>query len=416
MNWSLKIRNDVYYYLHVLIAITLPLPFYAINNGLILLVGATWLVNFYMEPKINIQKSDRMIVFSSLLFLLIYLIGVLYSSNRQDAWISIERKLPMFFLPLIVATSPVIDSVKIKIILSAFLISCSIVTFLCIGYTFWLNKQQGYEFVYWYNFQYSEDNLTRKFGFHHVYFCMYLCFCQAIIFYLFKSTSKIALQVGLSFLSICLLLFMFGLGSRMGVIILILLLMLGIFLFIKNGVAAKLSIAVGVFVLFCAVGYQFPFIREKFTGLLNIDVNEFSVMYKASNRMVSIESTWNIFKNNWIFGVGPGDVNDLLIKEYKRINFQEGVIHTYNPHNQYLDTAASVGIIGLVILLVIVLFPLCRSIKSRDFISLSFALIPLFSFLTESMLSRQKGVVFFTFFLCILNIHRGKKEDSLMKY
>jgi O-antigen ligase len=416
MNKSQTLRYEVYYYVLLLLAVTLPLPFYAINNGFIIAASVVWLVNVFIEKKLEINKSDRIIVIGSTILFIIYVIGVSYSSNKVDAWTAVERKLPLFFFPLVVASLPGIGSKKINAILIGFLISCSAIAFLCVVYTFWFNKQLGYEFVYWYNFQYSEDNLTRKFGFHHVYFCMYLCFCEVIIFYLIRKTSKIFLKVLLAILSVFLMLFMMGLASRMGAIILIVLIALAVFLFIKRSFILKLSTVLGVIALVCFVGYQFPFIREKFTGFLNINVNEYSIRYQASNRMVSIVSTWSIFSKNWIFGVGTGDLNDLLIKEYERINFQEGLIHTYNPHNQYLDTAGAVGIFGLCALLTIMLFPLYSSITRRDFIGLSFSIIVLFSFLTESMLSRQKGVVFFSFFTCILSIHRNKREDFLMKF
>jgi len=60
-------------------------------------------------------------------------------------------------------------------------------------------------------------------------------------------------------------------------------------------------------------------------------------------------------------------------------------------------------------LLVLMLsFNLKNAIKNKDFIHIAFAVLMISLFLTESFLWRQRGIVFFTLFYCLLN--STKKE------
>jgi O-antigen ligase len=74
-----------------------------------------------------------------------------------------------------------------------------------------------------------------------------------------------------------------------------------------------------------------------------------------------------------------------------------------NFHNQYMEIYADLGIFGLAVFLVLVIYNLVKALKSGYFIHLAFAVLMISLFLTESFLWRQKGVVFFTLFYCLLN-------------
>jgi O-antigen ligase len=415
MNKRENVQQEIHFYLLVLLVITMPLTAYALNNAMIIGLGLNWLVGFYYKRKLEVERKDIVLLAASSSFFFLYVIGVAYSYDKLEAWTAVQRKLPLFFLPWIIASSATLGGKRIRFILIAFLASCSCISLLSVIHTIWLNKQLGIEWTYYNAFYFSEDNLTRKFGIHHVYMAMYLCFCEAIIFYLIRSSFSIYRKMALFVLSGFLMLYMFALSSRMAIIIMVILICLGIFLLVKRSFIAKLFFLLSTIAVVFIAGSQFSFIKEKFVGYFNIDINEYTEKYRASNRMMSAKITWDIFKSNWTFGIGPGDVNGVLLKEYEKASFEEGVTHSYNPHNQYLDTGASVGILGLVSLVALILTPFYRSVTERDFISLSFFVIVSFSFITESMLSRQNGAVFFATFLAILSM-KSRPGDIAMKF
>jgi len=74
-----------------------------------------------------------------------------------------------------------------------------------------------------------------------------------------------------------------------------------------------------------------------------------------------------------------------------------------NFHNQYVQIFAETGIFGLLLLVIILVINLKNAIKSKDFIHISFAILMISLFLTESFLARQRGIVFFAIMYCLCN-------------
>lgn len=104
-------------------------------------------------------------------------------------------------------------------------------------------------------------------------------------------------------------------------------------------------------------------------------------------------------------GVGTGNVDEVLADHLNRMEQQELAKQNYNPHNQYLQTGIEIGIFGLLILIAILVNGLWYGFKHRNWILVVLTANLFFNMLFESMLQRQSGIVFYTFFLCILVIY-----------
>jgi O-antigen ligase len=83
-----------------------------------------------------------------------------------------------------------------------------------------------------------------------------------------------------------------------------------------------------------------------------------------------------------------------------------------NFHNQYVQFFAETGILGLFLLLIIVFGNLKNAFKTKDFVHISFAILMISLFLTESFLARQRGVVFFAAIYCLFNSGIGFKSPD----
>jgi len=81
---------------------------------------------------------------------------------------------------------------------------------------------------------------------------------------------------------------------------------------------------------------------------------------------------------------------------------EEGYLRK-NFHNQYVQLFAELGIFGFLILIAMLAINLKNAIQTKDFVHISFAILMISLFLTESFLSRQRGIVFFTIMYCLLN-------------
>ena len=90
-------------------------------------------------------------------------------------------------------------------------------------------------------------------------------------------------------------------------------------------------------------------------------------------------------KYNLYQGTGKGD-------GYQNKNF----------HNQYVQTFAELGIIGFLILILMLGIMMYKAIKRENFLQISFTVLVISVFLTESFLWRQRGVSFFTIIFCLL--------------
>ncbi|MEN9322806.1 MAG: hypothetical protein RL699_586 [Bacteroidota bacterium] len=74
-----------------------------------------------------------------------------------------------------------------------------------------------------------------------------------------------------------------------------------------------------------------------------------------------------------------------------------------NFHNEYIQLFAELGIFGLLFLLALLFINTRNAFRTKDFAHISFAVLMISLFLTESFLSRQRGIVFFTLMYCLFN-------------
>ena len=81
----------------------------------------------------------------------------------------------------------------------------------------------------------------------------------------------------------------------------------------------------------------------------------------------------------------------------------------FNFHNQYVQTFAELGFFGFLILSLMVFINLNNAFRSKDFLHIVFAVTMFVLFLTESLLCRQRGIVFFITLYCLFN---SVKSDS----
>jgi O-antigen ligase len=133
--------------------------------------------------------------------------------------------------------------------------------------------------------------------------------------------------------------------------------------------------------------------------LTGINVGSSQALESTGGRIQSFEAGWKICKENWLIGVGIGDEQSALQKEFREQNFTYASHHKLNCHNQFLQTWLATGIFGLFILIVLVLLPL---ILNPSILSFGFSVLLILNLLVESMLERQIGLFFFTFFYLLL--------------
>jgi len=105
-----------------------------------------------------------------------------------------------------------------------------------------------------------------------------------------------------------------------------------------------------------------------------------------------------IIRENWLTGVGTGDLDHAFQEEYDKSGSLLEKEFRWHSHNQFLAIFATFGVFGLAWFLFSLIFPAIILSKFHDFYFLSFFIIIMLSMLTEDTLETQAGVTVFAFF------------------
>ena len=138
------------------------------------------------------------------------------------------------------------------------------------------------------------------------------------------------------------------------------------------------------------------------------NVESLPCMSSTQLRFNSIKASWEIIKRNPIIGVGTGDWQDELVKEYQNAEMPCNEYEKTAPHNQYLRTSLKFGFLGVAIYLFYLfrLFQIQRI--ERAFGQLSFLITVIFCGLGYDLLDVGSSAPFIAFFSTWLFFNRVK--------
>ena len=125
--------------------------------------------------------------------------------------------------------------------------------------------------------------------------------------------------------------------------------------------------------------------------------------YTLLQRLEYWKTAFYIIQENWIIGVGTGDVQIAFDEAYNKLNTRLITENRLRAHNTYLTVWISFGIFGLLIFLMVNLAFLRMAIRSKQLIAIAFIAIALVTFLIEDTLETQTGASFYGFFIGFLS-------------
>jgi O-antigen ligase len=232
--------------------------------------------------------------------------------------------------------------------------------------------------------------------------------------------------------------FIFLLSSKNIIIVFVFLIGLHFFYFSKSSNKMRLR-NLTILILILVAIFSFSKIKNRF--LVEFQSNtKTSVSHSVYNEAdegvnyVSIYEAWNnekfshgdyfpgtafrvyqfrmfleIFSEEPLFwkGLGLNASQTKLIEKEKKYELYPGY-GLFNFHNQYVQNFAELGCIGFVLLVIILFLNLKFALKHKNFIHISFAVLMISLFLTESFLWRQKGVLFFISIYCLFQIREDR--------
>lgn len=392
-----KNPNQIYFALLVLNAILLPtieiLEFKALSFASILL--AAWYISTggWKNRWSNIKRNKLLWLFCSLYF--VNLFSLIQSENLGYATDILVRKLPLLLLPIIVATSPRLTPKHIHYILVAYVASLFAVSLFIYreGLAVLLNRN-------------DLTDLVRLVPMHRPYLGMFCAFAIVALLYLTTVFKRKTVQVVTIILAVYFAFYIYVIYSKMVVIALGIVFLAVTFTFISKKLNTYVAVSGAILILIASgitlnSNERFSTVYQKISTFEDFSYDEYDVHLVSSIniRYINWGCSLHILQqgSNWITGLGLGNVQDKLQDCYKDRNpwiYEQ----KQNAHNEYLEEALRTGIVGLIILIFCFAVPLGLSIYYNNYFYLSFILLFALCSVTESLLSRQAGIMFYAFF------------------
>ena len=405
------IHNKIYFILILGIAFFIPVLGKLIPP-LITLLFINWLIEgrYLKTVSLLFKERARLEMFSFSILYFCYLLGLIYSSNLNSGLFDLEVKLSIFIFPLIFATSEISSLIerKIKHILRIFVFGCFVGTLVLLVHALYKSEVVHSADA----FYYSELSWI----FSPSYMAMYLTFSVSILLLCLIQSGHLAkwfINTGIILLILYFFVLIFLLSSKAGLLgLLISLVIYSLFLIFKHRQPANGLALLGATILLFYVGLKlFPYTTDRIFEAendLTKQRSDLTLRTSTDDRKATWTASINIIKENWLFGVGTGDVKDKLMQKYQKINYSFALIHKLNCHNQYLQTFIAIGLMGLLTLFLILFIPGVFALRDSNILYFLFLLIFSMNIFVESMFETQAGVVFYAFFNMALLASRKK--------
>lgn len=379
----------------------------AINSICTGLLVINWIAAGNLNQKLNTLRTSKIFWVLISLFLL-HLMGLLYTSNFEYALKDLKIKLPIFFLPIVFITSPSLSVSEFRRILKVLLISAL------------LSSIYGmYYYLRYFQVTFFELREMSRFISHIRLSLLNTIAAFAAFYLLAKNNWRKLSYTNLYYLVAGIWLFIFNgiMGSRMGLVVFFILLLLGsIFLVIRH---KKIWLAAVLLVLMIALPIlsyvTLPSIKmrthEVVYELQSYQLNQDPNGKSIAQRFVYWNIAWDIFKTAPLIGIGTGDVADAFNSYYLAHPNLLQQQYQHRAHNQWLTILLTFGILGLLLFMLVVFYPLFYKRKYLDYFYIVFFIAFALSLLTEDTLETQAGVTFYALFNCLFLF--AKPEEYL---
>lgn len=409
------------------IATTFPLPYKISNIGIVALL-LFWIVyrllskqGFHLFFK---HKEERPIFYGFILLFLWGIVALLYTSDVSNGLKNVESKLSLLILPVILFDWQLKWS-KILFLIKSYVYSMGLCT------AFLLLKSLGHYI--------SEGTLltyhdfTAALDFHAVFYSYYTFLAILLIVGLFTKKHLNTLEKRM--MSLVLFLSFVGLfisASKNVLVVTTLFLSIGVGVrFVRRKINIKEVLIVVLIILTGIVMIsQLPAVKNRVAELAQLNGMENLEKIKRGEKLeeadirkfngTSLRITfWYLSIHKLIddgrvlIGLSPGDRRKVMNDLY----FENGInpwYENYNIHNQFIQILVELGVIGLLLYLMIHLGIIRLALKQGNYILLVFIIGLIIFQMTESIIERNKGIVFFTFSLLLLqrfNLYRNEDRN-----
>lgn len=395
-----------------LVVITMPISG-SIHSASIILLGLVWIFQQHFK---NIKRVLNVRFLASFLFYILFVVGLFYTIDMKNGLFQLEQKISLFAFPLIFSTVPEMRQGSLKIVFSSFVVVCFIAGLYCLSAGFIANyRSNGLSH---FDVQYfTNQDLASYIGAHSTYLSIYVAFSAMVIIEELRQHKITALRkffyVGMVMFFV---LFLFLLSSRIVILTFLMLFAVTLVRAVFREKLNKVLVAASALALIIvAITFsQSDYFKNRFSQIYNFNTSDLVGSDNengVSQRVFFWKNAVKVIGSSPLYGHGTGDADIEMKRQYEVLLSEnpqapESVVkavhyfieHHYNAHNQYLQVLILFGFLGLSVFLFMILNAYYTAFQHKDLLHASFLTIIFFACLTECVLDRQAGVIFYAFF------------------
>lgn len=417
--WTTRLRVAMF----ALVAFFIPWPFLFSAWAL---VGVAVMTVFTAHwPTVLKRFAARPVLWASVAFFALYALSYFWSEHKDTAGWAIESKLAFVLLPVALGAAPALNDRGLGSVLRAFVGGVTVTGIFCITQAFLGWQRTGDASLFFYHklvtgFEQNATGLEANAAYMALY--AYLALTVLVSGLVLGS----ARGWGLVFtwlLAMPLAVFFALLSSRTLLVLFVVLPLPAFFLWGRRRRRGAWLVLASSFVVAFAmtIFYSDNPIRKRFADVSRPDLSEaFLADYRVHDQKFDNLTTrlfiWRVGVETiqeeglWLLGSGAGDGHYLTDARMDALGIRDiyneqnrSYFHGVNMHNMYLQVLLSVGLTGLILLLLMVCAPLLQSHQDNEgiFWQVVFITFALFM-LQESALQTQAGIVPFALFVNLL--------------
>lgn len=272
--------------------------------------------------------------------------------------------------------------------------------------TFLPNQYEYFEFQNWFHIFRNEFNVRTEI--HPTYASLYILLANIFIVYIPQRGMLFKLNVLFLIINI---LFLYLLSAKIAIFTFGI---LSAIYLIRQFIYTKKKIFISIFALGVIAFILLLFTNDRIKELITVHKSTDEIENSVVIRSQILQCTFETISDHWITGLGPQNTQLELDRCYYHFESNAFENNSFNSHNQFLDYWLNYGILGFVCFIFYMIY-LYKCIGNNSFVGLMFLIASTFILLTENILTRQAGVVFFCFwtsyFLCI-NSSNGRSDTA----
>lgn len=330
-------------------------------------------------------------------FYFLYLIYIPFAGvNLHPLLFLCEKKLSLIILPFTVLFINKATENKPVFNWLFFVYACVIACFAANLYILidYLINQPSVIFHVYYRRHFEQLTNT-----HPTYMGIYIAFSICVLIFQFQKKiipkKYISLHIALG---LSLLIFLLFLSPKMPIVALLL---IAFYVFLNLKLSVKKYFILLSFLAVIASGYfLIPSFQQRWLETSSfISKTENSSSFNENSltaRKIIFDIDMNMLESFWLKGTGPGNLQSYLDNYYYYFSIKTYTsIGPFNTHNEYLNIWLSFGIIGFVFFAALLFFHFRKAYLAGNTLYIYFLVLICSCFLTENLLDRQRGVVFF---------------------